>query len=75
MSKWLRFMRASLLALLTLAPLYLYAADGGDDQPIATEEEAPIKVNAAVELPKMQKILDKIKGRSPAKPMTRSCRS
>ncbi len=55
-------MRASLLALLTLAPLYLYAADGGDDQPIATEEEAPIKVNAAVELPKMQKILDKIKG-------------
>ncbi|POU68765.1 DUF3772 domain-containing protein [Pantoea sp. PSNIH4] len=62
MSKWLRFMRASLLALLTLAPLYLYAADGGDDQPIATEEEAPIKVNAAVELPKMQKILDKIKG-------------
>ncbi|MDU3075672.1 MAG: DUF3772 domain-containing protein, partial [Mixta calida] len=32
------------------------------DQPIATEEEAPIKVNAAVELPKMQKILDKIKG-------------
>lgn len=55
-------MRASLLVLLTLAPLYLYAADGGDDQPIATEEEAPIKVNAAVELPKMQKILDKIKG-------------
>ncbi|AUX92873.1 DUF3772 domain-containing protein [Mixta gaviniae] len=62
MSKWLRFMRASLLALLTLAPLYLYAADDGDNQPTATEEEAPVKVNAAVELPKMQKILDKIKG-------------
>lgn len=55
-------MRASLLALLTLAPLYLYAADDGDNQPTATEEEAPVKVNAAVELPKMQKILDKIKG-------------
>lgn len=61
MSKWLRLMRASLLALLVLAPLGLHAADGAEDG-AAPAEEAAVKVNASVELPKMQKILDKIKG-------------
>nr|WP_244316970.1 DUF3772 domain-containing protein [Mixta theicola] len=55
-------MRASLLALLALAPLYLHAADDGDASTATAEEETVVKVNAAVELPKMQKILDKIKG-------------
>ncbi|QHM76137.1 Miniconductance mechanosensitive channel MscM [Mixta theicola] len=62
MAKWLRLMRASLLALLALAPLYLHAADDGDASTATAEEETVVKVNAAVELPKMQKILDKIKG-------------
>ncbi|WP_244323826.1 DUF3772 domain-containing protein [Mixta intestinalis] len=55
-------MRASLLALLALAPLYLHAADDGDASTATAEDETAVKVNAAVELPKMQKILDKIKG-------------
>ncbi|QHM70371.1 Miniconductance mechanosensitive channel MscM [Mixta intestinalis] len=62
MAKWLRLMRASLLALLALAPLYLHAADDGDASTATAEDETAVKVNAAVELPKMQKILDKIKG-------------
>ncbi|WP_275554008.1 DUF3772 domain-containing protein [Mixta sp. Marseille-Q2659] len=62
MSKWLRLMRASLLALLVLAPLGIHAADVADDESATVEEETAVKLNAAVELPKMQKILDKIKG-------------
>ncbi|GLR09950.1 mechanosensitive ion channel protein [Mixta theicola] len=54
-------MRASLLALLVLAPFGIHAADNAEDS-AAAGEEAVVKVNAAVELPKMQKILDKIKG-------------
>ena len=62
MSKWLRLMRASLLALLVLAPFCIQAAESAEDSVATPEEEIAVKVNAAVALPKMQKILDKIKG-------------
>ncbi|MGF6561717.1 DUF3772 domain-containing protein [Erwinia aphidicola] len=58
MSGLLTFLRICLLALVALSPQLLLAADNSDSQ--QTEDAAP-KVNAAVELPKMQKVLDKIK--------------
>ncbi len=57
MSGLLTFLRVCLLALVTLSPQLVMAAEGDDAQQI----DAPPKVNAAVELPKMQKVLDKIK--------------
>ena len=48
-----------LLTLVTLTPTLSLAAD---DPAAPSQDEATPKVNAAVELPKMQKILDKIKG-------------
>jgi len=58
MSGLLTFLRICLLALVALSPQLVLAADNSDPQ--QTEDAAP-KVNAAVELPKMQKVLDKIK--------------
>ena len=58
MSGLLTFLRICLLALVALSPQLVLAADNSDSQ--QTEDAAP-KVNAAVELPKMQKVLDKIK--------------
>ncbi|HBQ79564.1 MAG TPA: DUF3772 domain-containing protein, partial [Erwinia persicina] len=57
MSGLLTFLRVCLLALVTLSPQLVMAAEGDDAQ----QTDAPPKVNAAVELPKMQKVLDKIK--------------
>lgn len=48
-----------MLALVAFAPALTLAAD--DKATAAQEQDAPPKLNAAVELPKMQKILDKIK--------------
>ncbi|NBB56636.1 DUF3772 domain-containing protein, partial [Pantoea vagans] len=48
-----------MLALVGFAPALALAAD--DAAGAAQEQDAPPKLNAAVELPKMQKILDKIK--------------
>ncbi len=48
-----------MLALAGFAPALALAAD--DTAGAAQEQDAPPKLNAAVELPKMQKILDKIK--------------
>lgn len=56
----LTFLRVCLLALITLTPVLSSAAEV-NSPPTADGESAP-KVNASVELPKMQKILDKIKG-------------
>ncbi|PIJ48704.1 mechanosensitive ion channel protein [Erwinia sp. OLTSP20] len=58
MSWWLGFLRVSLLALLTLTPLITLADDGDS---VAQSSKQAVKVNPAVELPKMQKVLDKIK--------------
>ena len=58
MSGLLTFLRICLLALVALSPQLVLAADNSDSQ--QTEDAVP-KVNAAVELPKMQKVLDKIK--------------
>ncbi|WP_338490981.1 DUF3772 domain-containing protein [Erwinia aphidicola] len=58
MSGLLTFLRICLLALVALSPQLVLAADNSDSQ--QTEDAAP-KVNAAVELPKMQRVLDKIK--------------
>ncbi|MEJ4043245.1 DUF3772 domain-containing protein [Erwinia sp. SLM-02] len=58
MSGMLTFLRVCLLALVALSPQWVQAADSDSAQQNA---DAPIKVNAAVELPKMQKVLDKIK--------------
>ena len=58
MSGLLTFLRICLLALVTLSPQLVLAADNNDPQ--QSEDAAP-KANASVELPKMQKVLDKIK--------------
>lgn len=58
MSGMLTFLRICLLALVALSPQLVLAADNSDPQQL---EDAAPKVNAAVELPKMQKVLDKIK--------------
>ncbi|WP_261653555.1 DUF3772 domain-containing protein [Erwinia mallotivora] len=52
------FFRYFLLVLITLLPVVGQAAS---DETSQQTGEAPVKVNAAVELPKMQKVLDKIK--------------
>ncbi|WLS77702.1 DUF3772 domain-containing protein [Erwinia pyri] len=57
MSMLLTFFRLCLLLLVTLSPVLAHAADDESQQ----SSDAPVKVNAAVELPKMQKVLDKIK--------------
>ena len=58
MSGMLTFLRVCLLALMVCVPLWGQAADNTDNLP---NSDVPAKVNAAVELPKMQQILDKIK--------------
>ncbi|MCU5772898.1 DUF3772 domain-containing protein [Erwiniaceae bacterium BAC15a-03b] len=60
MSMLLTYCRIFLLALMTLTPVVSMAAEV-NSPPVAEGDAAP-KVNASVELPKMQKILDKIKG-------------
>ena len=50
-----------MLLAVALAPAYSLAADDAADDAAQQSDAAP-KVNAAVELPKMQKVLDKIKG-------------
>ncbi|WP_034913572.1 DUF3772 domain-containing protein [Erwinia sp. 9145] len=57
MSRLVLFLRVCLLALLVLSPVVAQSAGADNSQ----GEEAPVKINAAVELPKMQKVLDKIK--------------
>ncbi|WP_067702577.1 DUF3772 domain-containing protein [Erwinia sp. ErVv1] len=57
MSTLLTWFRIFLLALVTLTPVLAQADDDASGQ----SQDAPVKVNAAVELPKMQKVLDKIK--------------
>ncbi|RWR02133.1 mechanosensitive ion channel protein [[Pantoea] beijingensis] len=61
MSKLLIIIRVLLLALVASTSAFSMAADTSSAQTPDGESVAP-KVNAAVELPKMQKILDKIKG-------------
>lgn len=51
------FLRICLLALIPLFPVLAQAADDASQQ----SSDAPVKVNAAVELPNLQKVLDKIK--------------
>ncbi|MFG1175396.1 DUF3772 domain-containing protein [Erwiniaceae bacterium CAU 1747] len=58
MSGMLTFLRVCLLTLVALSPQWVQAADSDSAQ---QSSDAPAKVNAAVELPKMQKVLDKIK--------------
>jgi len=58
MSTLFTFIRVCLLTLLVFSPVMVQAAD---DQTSEQSSEAPAKINAAVELPKMQKVLDKIK--------------
>ncbi|MDL4913723.1 MAG: DUF3772 domain-containing protein [Enterobacterales bacterium endosymbiont of Blomia tropicalis] len=60
MFKLKSFFALLMLTLVVFAPGLSLAAD--DAASAAQEQEAQPKVNAAVELPKMQKILDKIKG-------------
>nr|WP_052896724.1 DUF3772 domain-containing protein [Winslowiella iniecta]KOC92864.1 mechanosensitive ion channel protein [Winslowiella iniecta]KOC95217.1 mechanosensitive ion channel protein [Winslowiella iniecta] len=60
MSTLLTFLRVCLLAFITLSPALSIAADAGS--PPTADGDATPKVNASAELPKMQKILDKIKG-------------
>jgi len=60
MSTLLTFIRVCLLAFITLTPAFSMAADA-IAQPTADGDATP-KINASAELPKMQKILDKIKG-------------
>lgn len=59
-----RFFTVPLLLLMLCVPALSQADDAPDvtQQQPAQEEEAPPQANPAVELPKMQKILDKIKG-------------
>lgn len=57
MSGLLTFLRVCLLALVALSPQLVLAADNDSTQ----QNDAPPKINASVELPKMQKVLDKIK--------------
>ena len=52
------FFALLMLALVGFAPALTLAAD--DTATPAQGQDAPPKLNAAVELPKMQKILDKI---------------
>ena len=59
MFKLRSFFALLMLALVAFAPALTLAAD--DKATAAQEQDAPPKLNAAVELPKMQKILDKIK--------------
>ncbi len=59
MFKLRSFFALLMLALVAFAPALTLAAD--DKASAAQEQDAPPKLNAAVELPKMQKILDKIK--------------
>ncbi|MEM6050902.1 DUF3772 domain-containing protein [Erwinia sp. P7711] len=58
MSMLLTFFRLCLLLLVTLSPVLVHAADDDESQ---QSSDAPVRVNAAAELPKMQKVLDKIK--------------
>lgn len=59
MSGMLTFLRLSLFAFIVLLPHYSAA---GNSDPVAQQAgDAPVKINAAVELPKMQQVLDKIK--------------
>ncbi|MDW8847971.1 DUF3772 domain-containing protein [Erwinia sp. MMLR14_017] len=58
MSMLLTFFRLCLLLLVTLSPVLVHAADDDESQ---QSGDAPVRVNAAIELPKMQKVLDKIK--------------
>ena len=58
MSGMLTFLRVCLLTLVALIPQWSIADDNGS---AAQNADAPVKINPAVELPKMQKILDKIK--------------
>ncbi|QKJ86480.1 Mechanosensitive ion channel protein [Paramixta manurensis] len=59
MSRWLTFLLVCVLGLATLTPTLALA----DDNAASGDEGQPAhQVNAALELPKMQKILDKIKG-------------
>lgn len=57
MSDLRSFLRLFLLALVMLSPVMVQAADETNVQ----DSDQPVKVNAAAELPKMQKVLDKIK--------------
>ncbi|WP_158783250.1 DUF3772 domain-containing protein [Pantoea sp. BAV 3049] len=58
MSTLLTFFRVCLLVLFACSPVMVQAASDDSSQ---QNGDAPAKVNAAVELPKMQKVLDKIK--------------
>jgi len=58
MSGMLTFLRVCLFALVALTPQWVQAADSDS---ASQNGDVPVKVNAAVELPKMQKVLDKIK--------------
>ncbi|KAB8313098.1 mechanosensitive ion channel family protein [Erwinia endophytica] len=59
MSTLLTFFRVCLLALVVFSPLMAQAADNDDASQQSGEVQS--KVDAAVELPKMQKVLDNIK--------------
>lgn len=61
MFKLRSFFALLMLLAVALAPAYSLAADDAADDAAQQSDAAP-KVNAAVELPKMQKVLDKIKG-------------
>lgn len=58
MSGMLNFMRIGLLLLVALIPQWSMASDSDSAQ---QSGYLPVKINPAVELPKMQKVLDKIK--------------
>lgn len=58
MSGMLNFLRICLFALVAFMPQWSIASDSDNTQ---QNGDVPIKINAAVELPKMQKVLDKIK--------------
>ena len=62
-----------ILLLVLLSPALSYADD--NTAAAAQQEDAAPKVNPAVELPKMQKILDKIKGQVSGIPMRASSTS
>ncbi|MBV4367675.1 DUF3772 domain-containing protein [Erwinia sp. BNK-24-b] len=59
MSTIMTFFRLCLFTLIAFSPALVYAAD--DDASQQQAAGTPAKLNAAVELPKMQKVLDKIK--------------
>lgn len=58
MSDLRNFFRLFLLVMITLLPGMVFAASDEASQPAG---DSSVKVNASVELPKMQKVLDKIK--------------